>query len=388
MKIAQLTPYYSPHHGGVESFVRDLSIELASMGHEVTVVTSRYDRDLPAMEERDGVKIRRVPVLATVLRTPVPRRLFTELKREVFDIVHSHTPPPTFAYMPAKKLRKNGMPAVVTYHCDSDMPSRLVSPFVRFVDRFVTRRIVDNADKVLVTTKTYSSTSSNLWKINSEIVPVSANTRRFFPDGGDREKTRRKFHLQDRKAILFVGRLVRHKGVQFLIEAMTYMGSDSVLLVVGDGEYSVSLRKLVNTHSLADSVVLLGDVPDSILPSLYRAADVVVVPSTSRLEAFSIAAIEAMASGTPVLVSDIPGVREVIEDGVQGMRFEPMNPKDISDKLKELLSDDSRRRRMGENGVERASGFSSSSVAETMLAIYKQLLNSDCRHSDNGQTDS
>lgn len=377
MKIAQLTPYYNPHHGGVESFVRDLSTQLSARGHDVTVITSWYDRSLAEREEADGVHIIRVPLVATILRTPIPWGLKHIFERERFDIVHSHTPSPSFAYIPARKLMKSGVPTVVTYHCDSDIPSRMSSLFVRGVDRFVTRRIIQRSTKVLVTTKTYSSTSSNVWTIEPEIVPVSANTDRFHPDREDRARTRRKFNLEGRKAVLFVGRLVRHKGVQFLIESMRYLPDDCVLLIAGEGEYSGTLGRIIRGLGVGGRVFMLGGVPDNLLPSLYRAADVVVVPSTARLEAFSIAAIESMASGTPVLVSNIPGVREVIEDGVHGLRSEPMDPRNIADRLKELLSDEELRRRMGENGVKRAAEFSISSVAERMLSIYSGLLKSD-----------
>lgn len=356
--------------------MRDMSVQLSRRGHDVTVITSRLDRSDPAAETAEGVKIIRVPLLATILRTPIPRGLSKHLDLGQFDLVHSHTPPPSFAYLLAKKVKRSGRPSVVTYHCDSDLPSRIISPVVRTIDIFVTRRIINNSTRVLVTTRTYSSTSSNTWKITPEIVPVSADTTRFHPDAADRAATRKKFDIGEGKVVLFVGRLVRHKGVQFLIDAMRNLDPDTHLLVAGDGEYAGRLRRLVTLFGLSNRVRLLGDVPDNMLPSLYRAADVAVVPSTSRLEAFSIAAIESMASGTPVLVSNIPGVREVIEDGVTGMRSEPMNPADIAGKLRELLSDEERLRKMGESGVRRAATFSSSAVAETLTGIYSGMLES------------
>lgn len=377
MKIAQVAPYYAPHHGGVESFVRDLSIKLTQRGHDVTVITSRYEPNLPEAETIGGVRVRRVPLLATLLRTPIPRKLGRVLSEERYDVVHLHTPPPSFAYVAVKKVKRLGMPSAVTYHCDSDIPSRIVSPFVRILDGIVTPSIIRRADRVLVTTKTYSSTSSTVWKITPDVVPVSANTERFYPDGKDRDEMRRKFNLDGKKVVLFVGRLVRHKGVQFLIDAMRYMDDNTVLLVVGDGDYASSLRRNIRVHRLSRKVTMLGDLPDTLLPSMYRVGDVAVVPSTSRLEAFSISAIEAMASGTPVLVSNIPGVREVIEEGEQGLRCEPMDSHDISEKLRSMLSDESMRRRMGESGVKRASKFSSASVADSMLSIYEQMTGSD-----------
>lgn len=376
MRIAQLTPFYSPHHGGVESFVRDLSQELTRRGQAITVVTSSHEKGLARSEQIDGVSVRRVPILGTLLRTPIPRGLPRIFEEEGFDIVHMHTPPPSFAYVMVKRLKRAGIPTVVTYHCDSDIPSRLVSPVVRLLDGFVTRRIIVGAGRVLVTTKTYSSTSSNIWKFTPDIVPVSADTDRFRPDAGDRALIRSRFSLDRSRVVLFVGRLVRHKGVQFVIDAMRYMNGDTRLLIVGDGDYAGTLRRNIRARGLSGRVTMLGDIPDALLPSMYRASDVVAVPSTSRLEAFSIAAIEAMASGTPVLVSNIPGVREVIEDGEQGMRSEPMDSRDIAARLTDMLSDEELRLRMGESGVRRAAKFSSASVAERMLSIYGGTLGS------------
>jgi len=373
LRIAQLSPYFSPHHGGVESFVRDISVEMARAGHEVTVFTSRYDRELPASEIFSGVQVVRLPVVATLFRTPFPRHLKRVAECD-FDIYHSHTPPPSFAYMASSSPFARTGRNLVTYHCDSDMPSRLASPFIRTFDRYVTGRIMRRAVKVIVTTRTYSYTSTNTWRINPEIVPVSADTERFFPDPSDREAMRRKLGVEQCTVLLFVGRLVRHKGVQYLINALAGTGREIRLLIAGEGEYRQQIEHLISVRGLEGRVTMLGDVPDSLLPSLYRAADVLIVPSTSRLEAFSIAAVEGMASGIPVVVSDIPGVREVIEEGIQGVRVRPMDPDDLREKIEELASDERRRREMGKAGIRRASEFSSSNVAAMILDIYRRVL--------------
>jgi glycosyltransferase involved in cell wall biosynthesis len=373
LKIVQVSPYYSPHHGGVESFVRDISEEMVKRGHEVTVLTSHFDRTLPAEENFRNLRILRVPLRGTFFRTPFPKKLTRYLETES-DIIHSHTPPPSFAYITASRRYVGGGAKVVTYHCDSDIPSRFLSPFIRMVDRRMSGRIIRGADRVIVTTETYASTSLNTWNIRPEIVPVSANTRRFFPDPEDRIRTRRRLSIDRYNVVLFVGRLVRHKGVQYLARAMEFLPDDHRLLIVGDGEYAPSIRRYIRIHSLDSRVKMIGDVPDAVLPSIYRASDVLVVPSTSRLEAFGISAIEAMASGTPVIVSDIPGVREIISDGVQGLRAEPMNPADIALKIRRITSDRAGREEMGRRCIARSREFSSSSVTDRLLAIYQELL--------------
>lgn len=365
-----------PHHGGVESFVRDISAEFTKLGHEVTVITSRSDRSLPAEEVVNGVTVKRVPLLATILRTPIPRGLRSRLDGD-FDVVHAHTPPPSFAYMASRRLRSQGVPTVVTYHCDSDLPSRLSAPVVRFLDRRISSSIITGYSRVIVTTETYASTSANTWRITPDIVPVGADTRRFFPDPEDRLRTRRRLGIDGNRVALFVGRLVRHKGVQYLIEAMRHTAAGTRLMIVGDGEFAARLKHTARVRSGSSRVTFVGDVPDSVLPSIYRAADVLVVPSTSRLEAFGISAIEAMASGTPVVVSDIPGVREVIQDGVQGLRAEPMNPPDIAAKIDAIFDRPELRQTMIEACVVRAREFSSRTVAERLAAIYGNVVASN-----------
>lgn len=375
MKIAQISPFYAPHHGGVESFVRDMAEEMTRRGHDVTVITSLHDRSLPEEESIRNVRVLRVPLRMTVLRTPIPKHLQSYLDAD-YDIIHTHTPPPSFAYI-ASRHYGSGPKHVVTYHCDSDIPSRLLSPVIRVLDRRTSARILRSADRVIVTTETYASTSLNTWDIRPEIVPVSANTRRFFPDPEDRIRTRRRLSLDGKRIVLFVGRLVRHKGVHYLIDAMRFLDDGYVLIIAGAGDYAQPLRRAIRVRGLEKRVSMIGDVPDTVLPSLYRAADVLVVPSTSRLEAFGISAVEAMASGTPVIVSDIPGVREIIDDGVQGLRAEPMNPEDIAARIRTVLEDRKRRDAMGKEAVSRAKVFSSGIVAERMLRVYSDILSSD-----------
>lgn len=374
MKIMQITPYFAPHHGGVESFVRDISKEFVAMGHSVTVLTSRYSDSLPERERMDGIEVIRIPLFATVMRSPLPRSLKSYLGSIDADIVHSHTPPPTFSFLASGPLRKEGRHTVLTYHCDADVPSRIASPFVRLADRVMTSRTVERTERIIVTSRTYASTSANAWKISSEIIPVSADTSRFHPDEEDGNRMRRELGVEDYKVVLFVGRLVRHKGVTYLIESMRYMDRDTMLLIVGDGEYRGHLVRYIASRGMKDRVRMMGDVEDRLLPSIYRAADVTVVPSTSRLEAFSIAAVESMASGTPLVVSDIPGVREVIEDGVHGFTCRPMDPEDLAEKVKSILSDSALKRSMELECVRRAGLFSSSTVAAKVLSVYRSLL--------------
>src|SRR5438093_13296696 len=99
------------------------------------------------------------------------------------------------------------------------------------------------------------------------------------------------------------------------------------------------MKRFANSMGVADRVRFLGRVSEENLPKVYAACDVFVLPSVSRLEAFGIVALEAMSTGKPVIVADIPGVREIIEDGRDGLLADPVNPRDLAEKIRRLLSD-------------------------------------------------
>ena len=108
---------------------------------------------------------------------------------------------------------------------------------------------------------------------------------------------------------------------------------------------------------------------------MYAACDLFVLPSVSRLEAFGIVALEAMATGKPVVVADIPGVREVIEDGREGLLTDPVNPQDLAEKIRRLVEDPGLRREMGRRGREKVlASFTTEAVADQVLKVYADVL--------------
>ena len=123
MKIAQVTPWFFPHLGGVESHVRTLSRELAARGHQVTVVTSRHDPSLPAEESLDGFHVVRVKPRLILIRTPVTPKMRANLRSLPVDVVHAHSPPPLASHYAGTVAGERGIPYVVTYHCDVELPS-------------------------------------------------------------------------------------------------------------------------------------------------------------------------------------------------------------------------------------------------------------------------
>jgi glycosyltransferase involved in cell wall biosynthesis len=323
MKIAQVAPYFYPHIGGVESHVLTLSEKLVKNGHEVTVFTSKYE-DLAEREDFHGIKIVRVKQLTSFYRTPITPRIRKAVSEGVFDVVHAHTPPPLTAYYAARACKSMNSPFIVTFHCDLELPKIIGKITTAIYQRTFSRYTFKNARKIIVHTKTYGATSRTIWNFDVSVIPSAVNPRRF-GDEIDPSEIIRRHDLEDKKVVLFVGRLVSHKGLDYLIDSAKFMSKDVRYIIVGSGEYLDKLKKRVRDRSVEDKVIFTKSVSYDDIPKYFAACDVFVLPSISRLEAFGLVVLEAMASAKPVIVSKIQGVRELIEGGKEGLHAEPMN---------------------------------------------------------------
>lgn len=369
LRIAQVAPYLHPHVGGVESHVEAISAELARRGHEVEVITSRLEGTAPR-EVRDGYLITRVPTRRILFSTPITPDIAGALGASGRDLVHAHSPPPLSSWYAARWCERTSTPFALTYHCDLEIPLPGGAIIVETYRRTLGRRAVRAADAVIATTRTYAETSRSLWhRSDVEVVPNMVDTERFSPDAPSTLDVRRRHQLGDAPIALFVGRLTHHKGVEEFIRAARET-APVVHLIVGDGPRRKALEAMA-AQLPPGRVVFAGRVDWRNLPSYYRAASVGVLPSTSRLEAFGIAALECMASGRPVVVSDIPGVSEVIEPEVTGLAAEPLDASDLAQKIRALALDPERARAMGKAARERVlERFTLSRVVEQLLEVY------------------
>ncbi|HYM38793.1 MAG TPA: glycosyltransferase family 4 protein [Thermoplasmata archaeon] len=373
MRIVQVSPWFYPHLGGVESHVLGLSRELAARGHEVTVVTARHTSSAPERESVDGFDIVRVKPRMVVLRTPIAPRMRTVLRGLTADVVHAHLPPPLSAHYAADVCEQRGTPLVVTYHCDVEIPSVVGSFIETLYRRSLGASTLRRAAKVIVTTKTYAATSRSVWRHNPVVIPNAVDVHRFHPDvDGSAVRARLKIP-PGRPIVLLVGRIVPHKGVEHFIEAARYL-SGVQLLVAGEGSSLESMERLARSLGVKDRILFLGRVSQENLPKVYAVCDVFVLPSVSRLEAFGIVALEAMATGKAVVVADIPGVREVIEDGKEGLLADPVNPQDLAEKIRRLIENPTLRAEMGRRAREKVlARFTTETVADQILQVYADV---------------
>jgi len=374
MRIIQATSYFPPHIGGIENHVKELSLSLADKGHDVLVLTTNIPRTKKC-EQMGNITVHRFPAI-NIPYVPIVPNLKKILKRYDADIFHSHCPPPFFSC---------SMPDghhIVTYHCDIELPASFSGFCIpnslrkvvekKYNEIFVPK-IIENCDKVICTGKSYVESSpvlGELKKSDYEVIPNAININNF-------RNIRNKQRNDGDFIILFVGRLAASKGVDYLIRCVPSISSEfdanAKFVIIGEGEEKKELVRLTKKLGVDKNVFFKGYVPFDQLLHWYSNAIVTVLPSISRLEAFGIVQLESMACETPVIASKLPGVKEIVEDGITGFLVEPGNTEELADAIIRILSDREKAQRMGKEGrkvVERK--YTWDVVTDKIIALYKK----------------
>jgi len=362
MKIAMLGQKGIPaHSGGVEQHVDILSRELASRGHEITVYCRRwYCRDEETAFHRQGVKRVFTPGIATKHLDAITHTLTASIDVALrrADIVHYHALGPA-ALAPLARLA--GLPVVVTVHgldWQRAKWGRFATSCLRAAERVASR----SANRLLVVSPTLCehfarAHGTEATFVANGVVPIEPR----------QPERMRRWGLEPNRYLLCVARLVPEKGLHYLIEAFTGTDLDLKLVIAGGGElnpgYEERLRAMAD-----DRVVLTGAADRQLLSELYTHARLFVLPSD--LEGMSIALLEAMSVGLPVLVSDIPQNGCVVES--DEWTFRAGDVADLRRRLFELLADPARLARGGKAAARRAEAWNWSSVADQLELIYAQ----------------
>jgi len=382
MRIAIITPVYPPYSGGMGTLARDHAEMLARAGHDVTVMTPRKFSRLAATP---GVFVRGLRPICTYGNAALLPQLFFVL--DDFDVVHLHYPFLGAAEFVLwwKALAPRRTRLVVTYHMDL-VGTGWLARFFRAYSRRVLPYLAEQADKITVTSNDYAQ-SSLLAKLPARtlkkivVLPPSVPNGRFSPTAKEDFLPVRLERNPKERTVLFVGGLDRahyFKGVPVLLRAFLKLcsrapESKTVLLIVGDGNLRPMYERLAAALGLRDRVIFLGKVLDEELPEAYRLADVVVLPSVDRSEAFGIVLLEAMASGRPIIASNLPGVRTLVRGGKNGLLVPPGDEDALAGAMSRLLTKRSVIQKMGQASRALARAYTADRVAARLVRLYRTL---------------
>lgn len=364
LKICLITSWFpSNSRPNIAPFVYNFAKNLEMQGVEVSVIAPRISNE--DMISRQGnmtvYRVSRIMPLFSIIG------LINKTKP---DILHVHAPN-FFSSNAIIAARLMNLPIVATVHrAEIDEISGLL--------RLARKIILDKFDKIIAVSNFTRSLALKAGAKEDKITTIynSCNEELFLPKR--KLDLREKLALpKNKKIILYVGNLVKIKGVYTLIESCRILRSntqDFLVLIIGDGFERKSLESLVASYGLADEVKFLNWMPPSELPKYYNAADVFVLPSLS--EGHSVALLEAMASGLPIVASIAGGNKETIEEGSNGFLFDVGRADLLAEKIQKILTDTNLHNHMSLNCSETyTKKFSTKIQIQNHLTLYQTLLN-------------
>lgn len=390
MRVCLLTPEFLPRWGGIGAYAYNLAQGI-SRDVELHVVTAEDGRAWEDGPLPDGVRVHTLPAGNGVAGPSSPLRFQLAVARQLpkliqdhgFDIVHAN-----HAYMSdlLLRLRKVRAATVVTVHttlgtqiggtqrAGSRMPRTALERWVlrwRSLLLPIERLYLRRSSNVIFVSRWVQRHARQRYGIApkvGEVIPNGVDTEFFSPAAPGLARTG-----ADRPTILFAGRLMAQKGIGTLLDAVSRLGPDVRLLLVGPGD-AAPWEGVARGYGLSrDRCHFVGRVPYAGMPDLYRQAQAVVLPSFA--ESCPMVALEAMASATPLVAADTGGVGEIVRDGETGWLFPPGDAGQLADRLEIVLGGSDRVRHVSAQARAWAAAFATvERMAERTLGVYERTL--------------
>lgn len=363
MNILMVTNEFLPSIGGVQTHVHELSRALVRLGHAVHVLTRRRDQSAPADEFIDGIRVHRCRLADShlIYDWQLRRRLKKLVREFAIDVVHVH------GMRPLKACAGAAATVVFTNH---------TSGFLRRAGlgeklREKMRRQLEIADCVLAPSEELADrTRETGYTGDVKFIANGVDTEKFCPGESD---LRVSLSIpQSAFVAVLARRLVQKNGVLYLARALAQIEStDFHLVVAGDGAERGDFETLARASACGDRVHMLGAVANASMPNVYRAADVAILPSL--MEATSIAGLEAMACGLPLIGTRVGGIPAIVDDGLSGILVEPANVDAMAAAINALLADRERASALGRSSLAKAQEqFCWPEIARQTLSVYQR----------------
>ena len=349
MRILIVLTYFQPYKSGLTVYAVRQARALVRLGHHVTVLTSQYDPSLPLEELDHGVRIIRLPVAFRlskgVIMPGIPFKAYKLIGES--DIINLHAPQFDSALIALlSKLRRK--PVVMTYHCDLKMPAGLINKLAGWAAKGANRISAENANVIVHNTRDFAENSEFLKRylyklemIRPPIVVDSVSQKEI-------KAFRNKYQIsQDQIVIGMVARMSAEKGVEYLVEAMFQVIRsipNARVVFVGEsqnvpGESAYREKVLPMIAALGSHWSFLGVVSESEKAVFFHLCDVLVLPSINSTESFGMVQVEALTCGTPVVATDLPGVRQPVKETGWGQIVPAENAKALGEAILQVLNE-------------------------------------------------
>jgi len=354
LRILMFMGYYLPYVSGTIIYAQRLAEGLVARGHSVTILCAHHLKETPYEEVMNGVRVVRTRVLFRFRKGSVMPLFWWDLRRLLgdHDVFHRHVPGLLDAYVSTKLAKAMGKPVLITHHCDIFLPFGLLNDALGAAMHTELRYAGALADKIITYSDDYAAYSRFLslyrHKVESVYPPIIIGE----PDDEKARAWREQLGLSDKKVIGFVGRFAADKGGDVLLRALPLLRQrvpDAHVVFAGEfkqvlGEtFYEECLPLVRANEA--HVTFLGNQPMEQMPHFFRMCDVTCVPSTNSTESWLMAQTESMLCGTPVVSSDLPGVRESIRVTGMGELVPPHDERAVAGALERVLSNPEKYRR-------------------------------------------
>jgi len=404
LKVCILTssfPRFAGDSAGI--FIYHLAIALVNNKVDIEIICP-HESGCPFFEDWEGIKVNRFPYffplqhqnlaygsgilkniksnMCTKIQLPIfiISEIIYTLKRLMIskpDLIHAHwSLPQGLTGIICKKVV--GVPCITTVH-GSDVHG-LQYPILKTLNRIV----INNSDICTANSRTSAKMVSDIaGRKDTQVVPMGVDTN-LFSRFEKVDIIRKKYEI-DGDVLLFVGRLIRVKGVYYLIKALPEVLKQhpkTKLLIVGSGPEKRRLIQLCAELAIINRVVFINDVLQEDLIPLYSMANILVLPSiidvTGETEGLGVVLLEAMACRVPVIGSDVGGIRDIIIDGETGLLSEQKKSDSLAEKIIKLLSDEQLRKKIKENGFKLVKeNFNWEVISDRFLNIYLEVIKKD-----------
>jgi glycosyltransferase involved in cell wall biosynthesis len=386
VKILQVLTYYRPHTSGLTIYVERLSKALAARGHEVTVMTSQFDPTTPRDSVADGVRVVRVPVVLRISKgviMPTIGFVATRLVRE-HDVVHLHLPQ-FDAFGVALRARLFGKPAVLTYHCDLQLPAGLFNLAVNQVVHVMNNLAARTSHRIVTYTQDFADGSPFLRRFSNKVKIILPPVNLPPSDPGAVRGMAASNSIEGRRPIIGMAtRFASEKGVELLLRALpriienypqaTVLYAGQHEDVLGEQAYFDRLWPTIEALEKTGNWHFLGTLTPAQMAAYYPNLNLLVVPSLNSTESFGLVQIEAMMHGVPVVAANLPGVRQPVTMTGMGEVAEIGDAEDLATKMLAVLDNPDR---YSGDPAEIARRFTPDKCAANYEALFESLRSAE-----------